>query len=50
MAETICGPGDGRYDSELFLQKVMTDGVLVDNIIDITDSLVIFDPTAINNL
>lgn len=50
MTETISRPSNFSLNPELSMQKYRSDCVLVQNIIHVANSLVIFDPSAIRYL
>ena len=50
MAKTVSGPSNFSGFSELMIQPIVTNGILINDIIDIADSFVIFDPSSIGDL
>lgn len=49
MSKRISCPSNSRRYSELLIQKVMSDGVLIKNVIHIAHCLVVLDPPSISN-
>ena len=50
MPEAVSGPTYLCLHSELSIQPIVTDSVLVEYVIDVTDCLVVLDPSAVGDL
>lgn len=50
MPETICSPSDRRDDSEFLIEEVVSDSILVDDVVDVAHCLVIFNPPSVSYL
>ena len=50
MPEAVGGPADLRRDAEIGVEEVVADGVLVDDVINVANSLVVLDPPAIGQV
>ena len=50
VTETISGPGDLDDFTKLLVEPVVTDCILIDDIINIADSFIILDPSSVRYL
>ena len=50
MSETVSSPGDLNNFTKLLVKPVMTDCILIDDIINIADSFIILDPSSVCDL
>ena len=50
MPEAVGGPADLRRNAKIGAEEVVTDGVLVDDVINVANSLVVLDPPAIGQV
>ena len=50
MSETISSPGNLNNFTKLLVEPVMTDCILIDDIINIADSFIILDPSSVCDL
>ena len=49
MSKTISGPADFSLDSKVLPQKLVSECVLIDDVVDVGDCFVVFDPSAISD-
>ena len=50
MTETVSGPGDLNDFTKLLVEPVVTDCILIDDIINIADSFIVLDPSSVGDL
>ena len=50
MSETVSSPGDLNNFTKLLVEPVVTDCILIDDIINIADSFIILDPSSVGYL